>query len=100
MRWPGASPTRRPSTKSRGTAAHPVIDFAPVDALGGGLDAAGIHPLFAMTYDPLPLQTGTGWQRWKDVPSDLAAWGRINEVYAAHYRTAPGSACAVLRSLE
>jgi len=73
-----------------GTAAQPVINFAPVDVLADGLKALGIRPLFAMTYDPLPLKTGSQWQRWKDAPSDLAAWGRINGSYAAHYRTALG----------
>ena len=74
-----------------GTASKPVINFAPLDLLADGLEALGIRPLFAMTYDPLPLKTGTDWQRWKDVPSDLDAWGRINGRYAIHYRSALGS---------
>ena len=69
-----------------GTSAHPVINFAPIDRIAHILTAVGIQPLFAMTYDPLPLKTGDGWQRWKDVPSDLAAWRRINGSYAAHDR--------------
>lgn len=73
-----------------GTAAKPIIDFAPLDVLAGGLKALGIHPLFAMTYDPLPLKTGTEWPRWKDAPSDLNAWGRINGRYAIHYRNTLG----------
>ncbi len=67
-----------------GTAAEPRIDFAPIDGLVAGLKAAGVQPLFALTYDPLPLKTGDGWQRWKDVPSDLIAWRRITQAYAEH----------------
>lgn len=88
MAW--GKPDARAFDQITGTAAKPVINFAPVDALASGLKSIGVHPLFAMTYDPLPLKTGTAWQRWKDVPSDLNAWGRINGSYAAHYRTALG----------
>ncbi len=73
-----------------GTAANPIIDFAPMDRLVNNWKTGGIHPLFAMTYDPLPLKTGDAWQRWKDVPSDLDSWRRINESYAAHYRASLG----------
>ncbi len=88
MAW--GKPDAQAFDQITGTAARPVINFAPVDALANGLKSIGVHPLFAMTYDPLPLKTGAAWQRWKDAPSDLDAWGRINGGYAAHYRTALG----------
>jgi hypothetical protein len=88
MAW--GKPDARAFDQITGTAEKPVINFAPIDALANGLKAVGVHPLFAMTYDPLPLKIGDAWQRWKDVPSDLDAWGRINRSYAAHYRTALG----------
>ena len=88
MAW--GKPDAQAFDQITGTAASPVIDFAPLDSLANGLKALGIHPLFAMTYNPLPLKTGAEWQRWKDVPSDLDAWGRINGSYAAHYRAALG----------
>lgn len=88
MGW--GKPGARAFDQITGTASQPVIDFAPIDALASGLKAISIHPLFAMTYDPLPLKTGDTWQRWKDVPSDLDAWGRINGRYAAHYRVSLG----------
>ena len=69
-----------------GTAANPQIDFARLDPFVGQMARAGITPLLAMTYDPVPLKTGTEWARWKDAPSDLDAWGQINRRYAAHYR--------------
>lgn len=72
------------------SAGNPIINFAPVDTLANGLRAAGVSPLFAMTYNPLPLKSGDGWQRWKDIPSDLAAWGRINQSYAAHFHAMTG----------
>ena len=34
----------------------------------------------------MPLQTRKEWAAWKDVPSDLNAWGRMNEAFAAHLR--------------
>ena len=68
-----------------GSANNPVINFSPVEDLAKGLRAVGVSPLFAMSYNPLPLKTGDGWQHWKDVPHDLAAWGRINQSYAAHF---------------
>ena len=74
-----------------GTASAPTIDFSRLDPFIDVLKRAGVRPLLAMTYDPLPLKTGTGWQRWKDAPSDLAAWQSINERYAAHYDSAFGS---------
>lgn len=74
----------------RGTAADPVIDFSALDPFVLSLKQYGVTPLFAMTYDPLPLKTGTAWQRWKDAPSSLAAWQEIQRRYAAHYRTASG----------
>ena len=74
----------------RGTAADLHIDFRPLDPFLDQLRRAQVAPLFAMTYDPLPLKTGTDWQRWKDVPSDLNAWGEINRRYAAHYLQAKG----------
>ena len=88
MAW--GKPDAQAFDQIMGTAAKPVIDFAPLDVLAGDLKSIGVHPLFAMTYDPLPLKTGAEWQRWKDVPSDLDAWGRINGSYAAHYRAALG----------
>jgi hypothetical protein len=88
MGW--GKPDTRAFDQISGTAAHPLIDFAPVDRLILGLKILGIRPLFAMTYDPLPLKTGNGWQRWKDVPNDLGVWGNIHQSYAAHYRTALG----------
>lgn len=69
-----------------GTSAHPVIDFVPIDLITNVLKAADVQPLFAMTYNPVPLKTGADWQRWKDVPSDMDVWSRINQGYAAHDR--------------
>jgi hypothetical protein len=88
MAW--GKPDAQAFDQITGTAARPLINFVPLDPLVNGLKAVGVHPLFAMTYDPLPLKTGTAWRRWKDVPSDVDAWGRINGSYAAHYRVSLG----------
>ncbi len=71
-----------------GTPARPKIDFAALDPFVDRLKHSGIAPLFAMSYDPVPFKTGTAWQRWKDMPSDLAGWQDVQRQYAAHYRRA------------
>ena len=70
-----------------GTAAHPVIEFAPLDPFLTQLKLAHIEPLLALTYNPVPLQTQTTWQRWKDVPSNLEGWNRVVADTAKHVRT-------------
>jgi hypothetical protein len=69
-----------------GTPTEPKIDFTRLDPFISLLHREDVTPLFAMTYDPLPLKTGTDWQRWKDVPSNLKTWQQINADYARHYR--------------
>lgn len=71
-----------------GTAAAPKINFAALDSFVGLLKRYGVAPLFAMSYDPVPFKTGTDWQRWKDLPNNLAGWQDIQRQYAAHYRSA------------
>jgi hypothetical protein len=61
----------------QGTAAEPVIDFSALDPFVRSLKRYGVTPLFARTYDPLPLKNGTDWQRWKDVPANPAVWQEI-----------------------
>jgi len=73
-----------------GTAAAPTIDFSPLDPFVREMSRQGVLPLFAMTYDPVPLKSGTEWQRWKDLPTNLTAWQDIQRRYAAHYRDAIG----------
>jgi len=69
-----------------GTPANLKIDFTRLDPFVTQLIRAGVTPLFAMTYDPMPLKTGSDWQRWKDMPGSLTAWQEINRRYASHYR--------------
>jgi len=73
-----------------GSASSPTIDFGRLDPFLQQMAAAGTIPLLAMTYDPLPLKTGTDYQRWKDVPADLNVWQQINQRYADHYSNALG----------
>ncbi len=69
-----------------GSKAAPTYDFSNLDAFFGALQNIRVRPLVALAYCPTPLQTRTEWARWKDLPSDLAAWGRINRDYAAHFK--------------
>jgi hypothetical protein len=68
-----------------GTAASPTIDFSRLDPFVQMLQTNGIRPLFAVGYDPLPLENCSTWQCWKDVPNNLNSWGEILRQYAAHY---------------
>lgn len=70
-----------------GTAGEPVIDFTRLDPFFNRLVEAEIRPLFAMTYCPVPLQSGTGWPAWKGMPNDLESWREILRRYASHYRS-------------
>ncbi len=69
-----------------GTPTALCIDWTRLDPFVGQLRRAGVSPLFAMTYNPLPLKTGTQWTHWKDAPRSIPAWAEINRRYAAHYR--------------
>lgn len=73
-----------------GSPTAPTIDFGRLDPFLLMLKRSDVRPLLAMTYDPLPLKTGSDWQRWKDVPSNLPVWQDINRRYAEHYRDALG----------
>ncbi|PQV63591.1 Glycosyl hydrolases family 39 [Abditibacterium utsteinense] len=70
-----------------GTRDAPTYDFSSLDAFLGALQKIKVQPLLALTYCPTPLQTRTEWARWKDLPSDLPAWERINRDYVAHLKT-------------
>ncbi len=69
-----------------GTPQQLRYDFSSLDAIARGLEAVDVRPLFAMTYCPLPLQTRAGWPGWKDAPSNLDAWEKINRDYAARLK--------------
>ena len=73
-----------------GTAADPKMDFSTLDRFLARLRAQDVRPLLAMTYCPDPLKTRTDWGAWKDLPSDLTAWAKINGAYASHFRDADG----------
>lgn len=67
-----------------GTAGDLRYDFSSIDGLTRSWKRAGAHPLFAFTYDPLPLQPDAAPDAWKDVPTSLPAWGEINAAYSSH----------------
>ena len=71
-----------------GTAKQPSYDFSTIDAIVDRLKLAGVKPLLSMAYCPHPLQSRQGWEAWKDMPSDLESWQKINRDYASHLRNA------------
>lgn len=73
-----------------GTAAHPVLNFAPLDRLVSRLKGEGVRPLLALTYCPDPLKTRTDWGAWQDMPDNLSAWAGIVQAYVAHLHKADG----------
>ncbi|RYG42900.1 hypothetical protein EON79_18020, partial [bacterium] len=70
-----------------GTAAQPTYDFTFVDRLAAALKERRIRPLFANSYCPVPLQSRTEWERWKDVPKDMKAWEAINRTMVDRLRS-------------
>lgn len=74
-----------------GTAQEPVYDFSMMDSFMGALKKAKVRPLLALSYCPLPLQNGSDWANFKDVPNDLASWQKINRDYVAHLKKISGS---------
>ena len=74
-----------------GTAQAPIYDFSMMDSFIGALKKANVRPLLALTYCPLPLQSGSDWANFKDVPNDLASWQKINRDYVAHLKSISGS---------
>ncbi|BCM91585.1 hypothetical protein IAD21_03460 [Abditibacteriota bacterium] len=74
-----------------GTATRPTTNFSILDAFVGRLQQAGVKPLLAMGYCPNPLKSRSEWAGWKDMPSDLAAWQKINFDYARHFQ---GTGCS------
>jgi hypothetical protein len=67
-----------------GTATNLQYNFSSIDGLVSSWKRAGTHPLFAFTYDPLPLQPNTAANAWKNVPDNLGSWSNVNTAYAAH----------------
>lgn len=71
----------------KGDAVNPTIDFSALDPFVEKLREGAIHPLFALTYNPLPFKNGTDWQRWKDAPNNTEGYRSVVRRYAEHYRT-------------
>jgi hypothetical protein len=59
-------------------------DFTSIDGLVRSWKRAGTHPLFAFTYDPIPLQPNNAANAWEDVPDDLPSWSDVNAAYSNH----------------
>ena len=73
-----------------GTAKQLNYDFATIDAFVERLQSAGVKLLLAMGYCPDPLKSRAVWAAWKDMPSDLGSWQKINRDYALHLRNGKG----------
>ena len=70
-----------------GTASNPQYNFGELDQLVNGLKTNGVTPLYAMCYNPRPLQNNPAdGNNWQSVPNNLAAWQRICGDYAAHFK--------------
>jgi len=67
-----------------GTAAQPVYDFAEMDRMAALLNGKNVRPFWSYCYVPAPLQPAPG--RYRAVPMDMAAWGRILGDYTRHAR--------------
>ncbi len=67
-----------------GTATDLRYNFSSIDGLVHSWKLAGTHPLFAFTYDPLPLQPNASANAWEDIPDSLPAWSSVNTAYSSH----------------
>jgi hypothetical protein len=75
-----------------GTPSALTFDWTRLDGFFRGIAAAGASLLLAFTYDPLPLQTCSTWQCWKDAPGNASLWAAsILGAYHAHLN-GPGGA--------
>ncbi len=74
-----------------GSASNPVYNWTELDAFINGLKGQGVTPLYALSYNPRPLQNNP-WDSnsWQSVPNNMAAWQRICRDYTAHF-TAMGT---------
>ena len=66
-----------------GTVADPQYHFAEMDDIAALLSAHDVRPQWSYCYVPDPLQSRPG--RYRDLPTDLPAWGRILGAFASHY---------------
>lgn len=75
-----------------GTAEVPTIDFTLLDPFVAMLRRAGVQPLIAAGYNPLPLQhCPTNPARcWKAPPSNDGGWTSVLRQVSAHYAQALG----------
>lgn len=64
---------------------HPTFDFSRLDELVKMLHDKQVLPYWSWCYMPKPVQIGNDFRCG---PSDMAAYARIMEHYAAHYREA------------
>ncbi len=67
-----------------GTAEQPVYDFREMDRIAALLNGRNVSPFWSYCYVPSPLQPAPG--RYRAVPTDMNAWGRILGDYARHAR--------------
>ncbi|MBV9851529.1 MAG: hypothetical protein JO250_17820 [Armatimonadetes bacterium] len=67
-----------------GTAADPQYHFGEMDEIAALLSAHDVRPQWSYCYVPDPLQKRPG--RYRDVPTDLPAWGHVLGVFARRYR--------------
>ncbi len=76
-----------------GTADNPQYNLSEFNDFINGLKSNGVTPLYAMTYNPKPLQNNpSDYNQWQSVPNNMGAWQRICRDYAAHFKamgTAP-----------
>ena len=68
-----------------GTIGDLHYDYSSIDGLVRSWKRTGSRPLFAFTYDPVPLQPDQVANAWEDVPDDLPSWSDVNAAYASHF---------------
>lgn len=73
-----------------GSASAPLIDFTRFDPVMRMFQSAHAHPLLAVGYDPLPLESCQASGCWQGPPTNFNTWQAILQEYSQHYSQALG----------
>ena len=70
-----------------GTPDNLQYNFREFDQFINGLKTNGVTPLYAVTYNPKPLQNNPAdGNNWQSTPNNMLAWQKICGDYAAHFK--------------
>ncbi|RZK76020.1 MAG: hypothetical protein EOO85_12445, partial [Pedobacter sp.] len=70
-----------------GSAGNLQYNLNEFDEFINGLKRNGVTPLYAMTYNPKPLQDNSAvYNQWQSTPNNLIVWQKICRDYASYFK--------------